>query len=62
MPTSEISSHLPANGNSSHQHSALIRTWLEHLQSAGLVQSRVAYALTAWELTELGRKTADSIA
>jgi hypothetical protein len=58
MPTGEISLGLPANGNSSHQHSALIRTWLEKLQSAGLVQSHVAYAVTAWELTEIGLKVA----
>jgi hypothetical protein len=58
MPTGEIASWAPANGNSTRQHSALIRTWLENLQSAGLVQSHVSYGLTAWELTEHGRKAA----
>jgi repressor of nif and glnA expression len=54
LPTGQIASSIPTHQNG-HEHSALIRTWLQKLQSNGLVKCHVAYRMTAWELTEPGR-------
>jgi hypothetical protein len=41
--------------NSSHQHSAVIRTWLEALRSYGFIESRFGIRHTVWQITDLGR-------
>jgi hypothetical protein len=57
--TRDVAASLPIQGNSQHEHSAAIRTWLEALQSYGFIESRVAMRLTVWQITDLGRKVVD---